>query len=392
MIFQDRLDQQLTFLTEADRLKSVERSNVLLDLSRHENSAEHSWHAALFALIFADSAPKDCDLDRAIAMLLVHDLVEIDAGDHPVHIPFDAENVAQKESEAADRIFGLLPTDQGTAIRALWQEFENRETPSAIYAKRIDHIQPILQVFLAPIWREGHPDIATHTLREGRARYLNTDWPEIAQYCETLISGETPPKGDMHKRLTFLSEIDQLKHVERATTLCDGSRFENSAEHSWHVALWAMILAEHLPDGADINTAIRMLLLHDLVEIDAGDAPVFGDHDTAAIEAAEALAAERLFGLLPQTQAQDLREIWNRFEENNSPEAIFAKSLDRAIPPVQNLASGGGSWVDYKVTYDMFCTKVGAKIQRGAPAVWTWLAPRAKKLLDELVANNHQRS
>lgn len=386
-----RIDRQLAFLTECDRLKSVDRSNVLLDLSRRENSAEHSWHAALYALIFADTAPDGADITRAISMLLLHDIVEIDAGDHPVHIAVDADEVAAKESAAADRIFGLLPDDQSRTLRGLWDEFEHRTSPSAIYAKRIDHIQPILQVLLAPVWNDGHPDIATDTLRKGRAAYLASDWPEMVQHCEALIALQTPPPSDLSRCLAFLVEADRLKHIIRATPLCDGSRFENSAEHSWHVALWALVLGEHLPDDGDLGTVIRMLLLHDLVEIDAGDAPVFGDHDIPAIEAAELAAANRIFGLLPDALAQNLCATWTRFEDSACTESIFAKSLDRAIAPVQNLASGGGSWIDYKVTYDMFCAKVGAKIQRGAPQVWDWLAPKARVKLDELVANGHKR-
>lgn len=389
MTVPDRLTRQMAFLTECDRLKSVERSNVLLDLSRHENSAEHSWHAALFALVFASTAPDGADIDQSIAMLLLHDIVEIDAGDHPVHIPVNVAEVAAKETLAAERIFGLLPDDQAQRFRALWQDFERCDTPSAIYAKRIDYIQPVLQVLLAPVWHDGHPDIATHTLREGRARVLSNDWPDIVDYCETLIARKSPPETDLHRSLTFLAEADRLKHVTRATTLCDGSRFENSAEHSWHVALWALVLGEYRPDGSDIATVIRMLLLHDLVEIDAGDAPIFGDHDTAQIEADEQAAADRIFGLLPDEVAQDLRNNWTRFENSACPNAIFAKSLDRAVAPVQNLASGGGSWITYKVTYDMFCEKVRAKIQRGAPQVWDWLDPKARAKLDELAVGGY---
>ncbi|MGH1413076.1 MAG: HD domain-containing protein [Pelagimonas sp.] len=185
-------------------------------------------------------------------------------------------------------------------------------------------------------------------------------------------------------QMAFLIEIDRLKSVNRATTLCDGSRRENSAEHSWHVAMYALTLADQAPDGCDIGRVIQMLLLHDLVEIDAGDAPVFGDHDMDAIEAAEQAAADRIFGLLPDDIAAKFRAIWDEFEANTSPEAQFAKSLDRLVPPVQNLQSGGGSWVDYKVDWAMFSARVGHKIENGAPGVWAWLAPRAQSFLARL--------
>ena len=125
-----------------------------------------------------------------------------------------------------------------------------------------------------------------------------------------------------------------------------------------------------------IDRVIQMLLLHDLVEIDAGDAPIFDNHDVAALEAAEAQAADRLFALLPPDQAQAFRALWDEFEANESPDAIFAKPLDRFQPPVMNLASGGGSWTDYNVDEDQVRTRVGTKINHGAPGLWSWLSPR----------------
>jgi putative hydrolase of HD superfamily len=179
-------------------------------------------------------------------------------------------------------------------------------------------------------------------------------------------------------QMSFLNEADKLKNVIRATTLCDGSRHENSGEHSWHIALYALVLAEHAPDGVDINRVIKMLLLHDLVEIDAGDAPIFGDHDIAAMEADEAKAADRIFGLLPSDQSAGLRSLWDEFEAAKTPDAIFAKSLDRFQPPNQNLMSNGGSWTDYGVSYDTIEARVGSKIERGAPTLWAWLSPKIK--------------
>ena len=179
-------------------------------------------------------------------------------------------------------------------------------------------------------------------------------------------------------QMAFLNEADKLKSVLRATTLCDGSRHENSGEHSWHIALYALTLGEHAPKGVDINRVIKMLLLHDLVEIDAGDAPIFGDHDISAMEVKEAKAADRIFGLLPDDQNEELRAIWNEFEAAQTPDAIFAKSLDRFQPPNQNLISNGGSWTDYGVTYETIESRVGSKVAKGAPTLWTWLAPQIK--------------
>lgn len=180
----------------------------------------------------------------------------------------------------------------------------------------------------------------------------------------------------LDQQMAFLNEIDRLKSVLRATTLCDGSRMENSAEHSWHIAVYALVLAEHGETDLDTAKIIKMLLLHDLVEIDAGDAPVFGTHDAEALAADESAAADRIFGLLPEDQAADFRRVWEEFEANETPEARFAKSIDRMQPPMQNLASGGGSWNDYNVTLEMFERKIAPKINHGAPKIWSWLQPR----------------
>ncbi|MEH6751350.1 MAG: HD domain-containing protein [Paracoccaceae bacterium] len=179
-------------------------------------------------------------------------------------------------------------------------------------------------------------------------------------------------------QMAFLNEACRLKSVNRATPLCDGSRTENSGEHSWHIALYALVLAEQAPAGVKIDRVIRMLLIHDLVEIDAGDAPVYGNHDKAALELAESAAADRIFGLLPADQAADLRALWDEFEANQTPDARFAKSLDRFQPPNQNLVAGGGSWTDYDVSYDMLVDRVGHKIAHGAPGLWDWINPRIR--------------
>ncbi|MEL6467120.1 MAG: HD domain-containing protein [Pseudomonadota bacterium] len=180
----------------------------------------------------------------------------------------------------------------------------------------------------------------------------------------------------LDQQIAFLTEADKLKSITRATTLADGSRAENSAEHSWHLTLYALVLADQAGPDVDINRVIKMLILHDLVEIDAGDNPIFEDVDTAAVAAQEQAAADRIFGLLPDDIARDLRPIWEEFESAETPTAQFAKALDRFQPPMLNLASGGGSWTDYNVTEDMVAARVGTKIARGAPGLWAYASKR----------------
>ncbi|QFT59919.1 hypothetical protein FIU94_13890 [Sulfitobacter sp. THAF37] len=183
-------------------------------------------------------------------------------------------------------------------------------------------------------------------------------------------------KSRLDRQIDFLVEACKLKNTIRATELCDGSRYENSAEHSWHLTLYALVLSDQAGPGVEIDRVIRMLILHDLVEIDAGDNPIFGALDHAAIEADEQAAADRIFGLLPDDQRDDLRAIWEEFEAAETPSAQFAKSLDRFQPPIQNLASGGGSWTDFNVSEQQIHDRVGSKIAIGAPALWDYARKR----------------
>lgn len=179
------------------------------------------------------------------------------------------------------------------------------------------------------------------------------------------------------QQFAFLMEADKLKSVLRATTLADASRRENSAEHSWHLALYAMVLADQAAPGVNIDRVIRMLLLHDLVEIDVGDVPIHSQngtaHGSAAVQAAEAAAAQRLFGFLPNDIGADLQALWQEFEAAETADAVFAKSLDRVQPVLHNLASGGGTWKEYNVTAEQITARIGVKIARGMPRVWEWL-------------------
>jgi len=180
----------------------------------------------------------------------------------------------------------------------------------------------------------------------------------------------------IHAQIAFLNEADRLKEQLRATPILSNTRPENSAEHSWHIMLYALTLAEHANRPIRIERVLKMLLLHDIVEIDAGDAPIHGDHDPAEQEAKEIAAAERIFGLLPADQREEFRNLWEEFEAAESDDAIFAKSIDRVQPVISNLETGGGSWIDYNVTAAQLETRVGIKVRRGAPAVWDALKAR----------------
>lgn len=153
----DRFGRQIRFLIEIDRLKTVVRQTYLADASRRENAAEHSWHIALAAMIFSEYANhKDLDLGRAIQMLLVHDLIEIDAGDTYCYDRHANQSKTEREQMAADRIFNLLPADQADQLRRLWQEFEDRRSPESRFANALDRVQPFLHNYVTrgKSWRE----------------------------------------------------------------------------------------------------------------------------------------------------------------------------------------------------------------------------------------------
>ncbi len=149
----ERFNRQIEFIVEADKLKRVARRTTLLDRSRQENSAEHSWHIALLVLILSEYAEEEnLNLLRVIKLLLIHDLVEIDAGDTYCYDEIGGQDKKRRETKAAERIFNILPTDQADSLRSLWDEYEARETPESQFANALDRVQP----FLHNYFTRGH--------------------------------------------------------------------------------------------------------------------------------------------------------------------------------------------------------------------------------------------
>ena len=162
LIENERLTRQLDFIIEADRLKSVMRRSPLVDGSRPENTAEHSWHVALAALLLSGYANEPVDVARVVRMLLVHDIVEIDAGDTYAYDVSGNRDKVERELRAAARLFGLLPDDQAAEFRALWEEFEDRATAESRFANALDRLMPLLHNYLndGHVWREHHVNAA----------------------------------------------------------------------------------------------------------------------------------------------------------------------------------------------------------------------------------------
>ncbi len=174
----------------------------------------------------------------------------------------------------------------------------------------------------------------------------------------------------LEQQLALLIELDQLKSVLRRTRVKSAEgRLENSAEHSWHVALMAILMEEHANEPVDIARVVKMLLLHDIVEIDAGDTFVYDAVASAEQEEKELAAAKRLFGMLPEEQGKALFELWLEFEAAESADAKFAKALDRLIPMLLNYHNDGQSWQEHGVTREQALT-INKRIGLGSEVLW----------------------
>lgn len=183
----------------------------------------------------------------------------------------------------------------------------------------------------------------------------------------------------MLQQLDFLREIDRLKTVIRQSPLLDQSRKENSAEHSWHLAMYALLLHDHALSPVNIERVIKMLLIHDIVEVDVGDTPIHSGASQQDQALQERLAAERLFGLLPKPQGAELLALWQEFEAASSDDAKFAKALDRVQPLLINVATDGGTWVENNVSLEMVLQRYGPTIERGSPALWIHCEQKARE-------------
>ena len=176
--------------------------------------------------------------------------------------------------------------------------------------------------------------------------------------------------SDLEQRLAFLREIDRLKIVVRQSPILDRSRRENSAEHSWHLAVYALVLQRYADHAVDVARVIQMLLIHDIVEVDVGDMPIHASSSAVSQGELEAAAAQRLFGLVPGDQGMALLALWQEFEAGESIDARFAKALDRAQPLIANVATGGGTWTENGVGLDDVLRRYGPVIAKGSASLW----------------------
>jgi len=181
------------------------------------------------------------------------------------------------------------------------------------------------------------------------------------------------------QQVAFIHEIDKVKYIQRKSRLFNSDRNENDAEHSWHIAVMAMVLAGHSNEPVDTLKVIKMLLIHDMVEIDAGDVFLYDTVLNHTNTEAERKAAERIFGLLPAQQTQEFTAIWEEFEAGETPEAKFARAMDRLEPLLQDVSNKGIVWREHNISYDKVVQK-NSIIQHGSQTLWDF----GKSLIDEM--------
>lgn len=182
------------------------------------------------------------------------------------------------------------------------------------------------------------------------------------------------------QQIEFIREIDKLKYIQRKTRLFNSDRNENDAEHSWHLAVMAIVLAEHSNVPVDILKVVKMVLIHDIVEIDAGDTFIYDTQKNHTNTDDERLAANRIFGMLPAEQASELIAVWEEFEAGETSEAKFARAMDRLEPLLQNSSNNGGTWKEFGVKYEQVYEKKKV-IREGSETLWAY----AEALINESV-------
>lgn len=177
----------------------------------------------------------------------------------------------------------------------------------------------------------------------------------------------------LRQQIDFILEIDRLKEITRRTYLASGNRRENTAEHSWHLAMLVMVLAEYAVEPIDVGHTMKLVLVHDIVEIDAGDTFAYDTDGNNSKSKRENAAADRIFGLLPPDQAQSMRALWDEFEARVTPEARFANVVDRLMPMLHNFYTDGKGWSEHGVTIDRVVERNQTIVAEGSPVLWDFV-------------------
>lgn len=194
------------------------------------------------------------------------------------------------------------------------------------------------------------------------------------------LTAQCKPTDNLLKQISFIKEIDKLKYIQRKTKLFNNDRHENNAEHGWHLAMITLVLTEHSDKPIDVLKVLKMVLIHDIVEIDTGDTFIYDTLKNHTNTEQELIAAKRIFGLLPKEQPEEFISIWEEFETGITDDTKFARSMDRLEPLLQNTSNNGGTWTEFNVGYQQVYDKKKA-IEEGSASIWNY----AENLINESV-------
>lgn len=186
----------------------------------------------------------------------------------------------------------------------------------------------------------------------------------------------------LKQQMDFIIEIDKLKNIFRQSLITDGLRRENDTEHSWHIAMMAFVLSEHANEQVDVLKVIKMLLIHDIVEIDAGDTYAYDEKGYEDKYQREDQAANRIFGILPEDQGRELRSLWDEFEDRETKEARYANALDRVHPIILNYLSGGTTWKEHKIIKSQVL-KRNTMASEGSQDIWAYILEIINKAVEK---------
>ncbi len=211
-------------------------------------------------------------------------------------------------------------------------------------------------------WKKANGEITKAKSKSEKNNIADNDYAKRAK----IALGNIGAEKRLVEQISFIMEIDKLKQIWRQTPLLDNSRKENDAEHSWQLAMMAIILAEYASDKIDILAVLKMLLIHDIVEIDAGDSPAYSNVSAKEQRAAEEIAAERLFGLLPKNLAKEFRSLWEEFESQKTSNALFAKAMDRLQPFLHNYFTDGQMWLRHEIEKEQVIKRMEI-VKNGSP-------------------------
>ena len=190
------------------------------------------------------------------------------------------------------------------------------------------------------------------------------------------------------KQINFIKEIDKLKHVMRSSILLSGERRENTAEHCWHVAVMSMLLCEYANEPVDQVKVMKMLIIHDIIEIESGDTYVYDTVGLQDQEEREIKAADKLFSMLPDDQNREFRDLWNEFEAKKSHESKFAKAIDRLMPLLHNIGTDGEVWLENDIHVNQVMELMSQGIAEGSEELWSY----AKNIIDDSVTKGWLRN